>query len=62
MEDVVKSLPVDPDTRLIPGEKLTPEVALLWRAVCHYYWTQKNDEELEKILPNISMFCNYIRS
>lgn len=61
MEEILKQLPIVEETKLIPKEKLTPEAALFWKCLAHYFWKQRNEEELELILPDLTVLCDHIR-
>lgn len=61
MEDIVKQLPITEDTKLIPKDKMTPEAVLFWRTLAHYFFKEGKDEELESILPNLTILCDHIR-
>ena len=47
---------LDPHTRLIPKNKLSPETAIYWRNLA-----SSAAIHLENILPELTPFCNYIR-
>lgn len=51
--------------KLIPKEKLTPETALYWRVLIQYLAKQEDDsadEQLDRLRPELTPFCNYVRS
>jgi hypothetical protein len=49
--------------KMIPLEKLTSENALYWRCLAQYLHAEgaEMEEELDKIIPNLTPFCQYIR-
>ena len=49
--------------KLIPIDKLTPENVLFWRCVAQHLHGEGEEmmENLEKIIPNLTPFCQYIR-
>ena len=59
---------LDPNTRLIPKNKLSPETASYWRNLASYLYDESEVKgvsaaavHLENILPELTPFCNYIR-
>jgi hypothetical protein len=49
--------------KIIPHDKLTSENALYWRCLAQHLHAEGGDmeEELDKIIPNLTPFCHYIR-
>jgi condensin complex subunit 3 len=49
--------------KIIPLDKLTPENALYWRCLAQHLHAGGGDmeEELDKIIPDLTPFCQYIR-
>ncbi|XP_033356774.1 condensin complex subunit 3 [Bombus vosnesenskii] len=60
LNTLIEQLPIDKETKLIPVNKLGSETALYWRCLVKYVQRESCTEELETILPELSMFCNYI--
>ena len=66
---MVQAFPfLDPNTRLIPKNKLSPETASYWRNLASYLYEESEVKgvsaaaiHLENILPELTPFCNYIR-
>ena len=59
---------LDPNTRLIPKNKLSPETASYWRNLASYLYDESEVKgvsaaaiHLENMLPELTPFCNYIR-
>ena len=51
----------------IPFDKLTAETALYWRCLVHFKDELPDNDDnkadlLEKLIPELTVFCNYIRS
>jgi condensin complex subunit 3 len=63
LTEVVDSLVPHQKDKMIPLEKLTSENALYWRCLVHYLHAEgaEMEEELDKIIPNLTPFCQYIR-
>ena len=60
---------LDPASKLVPVEKLTPETAVYWRNLTRFMYDEIEDRGvvaaspyLEQLLPELSQFCQYIRS
>jgi len=51
------------EDKMIPLEKLTSENALYWRCLVQYLHAEgaEMEEEMDKIIPNLTPFCQYIR-
>lgn len=60
LNTLIEQLPIDKETKLIPMNKLSSETVLYWRCLVKYVQRESCTEELETILPELSMFCNYI--
>lgn len=60
IDEMVKSLPLDAEARIVPENKLCPEVALLWRFLVQHASKKGMDEVLDMILPNVSVFTRLI--
>ncbi|CAD1469487.1 unnamed protein product [Heterotrigona itama] len=60
LNTLLEQLPIDKETKLIPVNKLTSETVLYWRCLVKYLQNGSCTEELERILPELSTFCNYI--
>ncbi|XP_076748823.1 chromosome associated protein G [Xylocopa sonorina] len=56
---LIEQLPIDKESKLIPIDKLTSENVLYWKCVIKHFQC-KYIEEMDKILPELSIFCNYI--
>ncbi|XP_046435032.1 condensin complex subunit 3 [Neodiprion fabricii] len=61
VRNIIQHVPVDPDTKLIPFEKLTSESVIYWRCVITHLQREGCQDEIDKILPELSKFCEYIR-
>ncbi|XP_043255014.1 condensin complex subunit 3-like [Colletes gigas] len=57
---LVEQLPIHKETKLIPLDKLVTENVLYWRRLVKHIYSENHTEELEKIIPELSMFCTYI--
>lgn len=60
LNTLLEQLPIDKETKLIPMNKLTSETVLYWKCLVKYLQNESSTEELERILPELSTFCNYI--
>lgn len=60
LNTLLEQLPIDKETKLIPVNKLTSETVLYWKCLVKYLQNESCTEELERILPELSTFCNYI--
>ncbi|KAA0198034.1 hypothetical protein HAZT_HAZT009612 [Hyalella azteca] len=47
------------DDKLLPLDKLKPESALYWKNLAKHLKKEEADEELDFILPDLSVFCRY---
>jgi condensin complex subunit 3 len=49
--------------KIIPLDKLTSENALYWQCLAQHLHAkgEELEEELDKIIPNLTPFCQYIR-
>ncbi|XP_015584822.1 condensin complex subunit 3 [Cephus cinctus] len=61
LRNLMAQIPIDPDTKLIPHEKLQSEIVLYWRCLVDYLRRSSYTDELEEFLPELSIFCTYIR-
>lgn len=61
MHTIVEQLPIDDDAKLIPFEKLSSESVIYWRSVVDHFHHEGFHSEMDKILPDLSKFCQYIR-
>jgi condensin complex subunit 3 len=63
MTEVMDNLVPHQKDKMIPLEKLTSENALYWRCLAQYLHAEgaEVEEELDKIIPNLTPFCQYIR-
>ncbi|RXG72423.1 Condensin complex subunit 3 [Armadillidium vulgare] len=48
------------DNKLIPFEKLNTESAFYWRCLTKHLRSEKAEDQLDEILPDLSVFCNYL--
>ena len=59
---------LDPVTKLIPHQKLSPETATYWRNLSTYLHTESEVKGItsatsyfENFMPELTQFCNYVR-
>ena len=59
---------LDPNSKLIPLDKLSPETATYWQNLASYLYKESEERGvanatpyLEKLLPELTHFCRYIR-
>ena len=57
---LIEQLPIDNQTKLIPINNLLSENVLYWRCLVKYFHRECLTEEVENILPELSVFCTYI--
>lgn len=57
----MEQLPVDPETKLIPLNKLTSEIVLYWRCLVEHLHRESATEQVDECIPELSKFCAYIR-
>lgn len=62
MKSILEQVPVDKNTRVILLSDLSNENILYWKCVIQYLQQHSCTEELELIIPELSAFCEYIRS
>ena len=63
-QDLVTSFKYLDMDKFIPYEKLTPEIAVYWRALAEFFAEHHDpeaEEYLESILPELPTFCQYVR-
>ncbi|KYQ51533.1 Condensin complex subunit 3 [Trachymyrmex zeteki] len=60
LDTLLKQVPVDKNTRLIPLTSLTNENVLYWKCVIQHLHHVSAIEELELMIPELSEFCKYI--
>ncbi|CAL7949788.1 unnamed protein product [Xylocopa violacea] len=56
---LIEQLPINKESKLIPIDKLVSENVLYWKCVVKHF-QRECTEEMDKILPELSIFCNYI--
>lgn len=50
------------ENKSMPYPKLTPESVVMWRAMAEYLQKKEGMEEtFEQILPDLTIYCTYIR-
>ncbi|KAK0164610.1 hypothetical protein PV328_003221 [Microctonus aethiopoides] len=59
--ELFQQLPLDPEKKLIPIDKLTAENVLYWRCYVEHLHKESSVELLEDCLPELTKFCDYIR-
>ncbi|XP_046383264.1 condensin complex subunit 3 [Ischnura elegans] len=65
IEDLISYTELDKEAKTVPLASLTPERALFWRYTAQYLSEMdegNSTEMMERILPNLSPMCDYIRS
>ncbi|XP_071440767.1 condensin complex subunit 3 [Hetaerina americana] len=65
IENLISCIELDAETKTVPLNNLTPERALFWRYIAQYLheMDEENSSDLmDKVLPNLSPMCEYIRS
>ncbi|XP_076637390.1 chromosome associated protein G [Colletes latitarsis] len=60
LNTLIEQLPIDKETKLIPVDKLNSENVLYWKCLIKYLYREDRTEELEGIIPELSIFCKYI--
>ncbi|XP_076622224.1 condensin complex subunit 3-like isoform X2 [Colletes latitarsis] len=60
LNTLIEQLPIDKETKLIPLDKLVTENVFYWRCLVKHVSRENHTEELERIIPELSMFCTYI--
>ncbi|GLH02023.1 LOW QUALITY PROTEIN: Condensin complex subunit 3 [Gryllus bimaculatus] len=58
-EKLIKNLDLDSE-KLIPSEKLTIELSFVWRCLAEFLQSEE-DGQWELILPELSLFCEYVK-
>ena len=63
LTEVIDSIVPHQKDKMIPLEKLTSENALYWRCLAQYLHAEgaEVEEELDKIITNLTPFCQYVR-
>lgn len=63
---LIKQLPINPDTKLIPMEQLTSENVLFWRCFAQFFQKKLskkcNTDLSDDIIPELCYLCDYIRA
>lgn len=59
---MIEQLPITKEEKVIPIDKLNSENALYWKCLVKHLQRESHTEELEKIIPELSVFCSYISS
>ncbi|KAG8238413.1 hypothetical protein J437_LFUL011584, partial [Ladona fulva] len=60
IDDLLTCLELNEETKTVPLDNLSPERALFWRYMAQYL-DHIDNEKIEKVLPNLSPMCEYIR-
>lgn len=60
MNTLIEQLPIDKESKLIPINNLASENVLYWKCLITYFYREAYTEEIERILPELSIFCTYI--
>uniref|UniRef100_A0A0K2UZM0 NonSMC condensin I complex, subunit G [Mustela putorius furo] n=1 Tax=Lepeophtheirus salmonis TaxID=72036 RepID=A0A0K2UZM0_LEPSM len=50
------------DDNLVPSSKVTSEIAVYWRNLMKKFHDDSDDNNLERVVPELSKFCKYVRS
>ncbi|XP_076234312.1 chromosome associated protein G [Calliopsis andreniformis] len=57
---LIDQLPINKETKIIPINNLNSENVLYWKCLVKHLQRESCTEELEKIIPELSIFCSYI--
>ncbi|XP_053986177.1 condensin complex subunit 3-like [Hylaeus volcanicus] len=60
LNTLIEQLPINNETKLIPIDKLTTENVLYWKCLVKHLCRGACTEELERIVPELSIFCTHI--
>ncbi len=62
-KDLVQNFQYIDDNNLVPFDKLTPETAVYWSSLAKFLFSESGGAHdfLEKLLPELSRFCTYVR-
>ncbi|XP_031831534.1 chromosome associated protein G [Nomia melanderi] len=60
LNTLMEQLPINKETKLIPIDKLGSENVLYWKCLIKHLYRESYTEQLEIILPELSVFCAYI--
>ncbi|KAL7297267.1 hypothetical protein TKK_0009667 [Trichogramma kaykai] len=58
---LIEQLPID-DTKFVPIDKISSEVVLYWRCLAEFLKKENLTDEFERIMPELSPFCAYIKT
>ncbi|XP_012266256.2 condensin complex subunit 3 [Athalia rosae] len=60
LREIVASVTVDENSRLIPLDKLSSENVIFWRCTVEHLHREGCQDELSNVLPDLVKFCRYI--
>lgn len=51
-------------SHVIPSDKLDSEAVLYWKCMCAHFTSLevRGEEQMDKVLPSVSDFCDYIHT
>ncbi|KAJ8674292.1 hypothetical protein QAD02_005554 [Eretmocerus hayati] len=59
-ENLIEQLPID-GSKFVPVEQLTSEIVLYWRCLAEHFKKENLTDEFERIMPELTRFCVYIK-